>query len=378
MNYNLRINYTKIYLLILPIYSVAAIYFSAIRTAIQENYAFTLLVLIFSLDIILLLINFRKGLGKGLALFIFLLTISLILGMLQNEISRRTLSDFLIPIIFFAKVNVFKHYFKRANVEKYLKYCVKISFWGSLFFLPYIYFIFNSNESTRLAIFPPMELPLSYYYQTNNFFMLLSFFIILLYGKRAQLVGAIVTFLFFIYKFRSSQFIRYIILFIFILFVFNLLSIQFSNNLAIRRITKTFELISTEEDGLEKASSGRSNEIMLALSNIVTIKDLILGKGVGFEMVNEGDKYDKVIGNIHFTPLSFVLKYGVVFTSAFYIYIFSFLRLKKELISDKFYVTAVLTVFFVFVESFFSYAFFVVPILPVLLGLIKSYNEKNK
>src|SRR5690606_18303077 len=148
-----------------------------------------------------------------------------------------------------------------------------------------------------------------------------------LYGKRAQFVGAILTFFLYVFLFKRGDILKYTVIGLLslmaLLFVFE----RYSDNLAIRRITSSIEVLTEESAGntsINKVSAGRGDEID-ALTAIMEPLDYIFGKGMGLSIDLDTRDGIKTVGNIHFSPLSFIAKYGMLFTLYLYGYLLFYL-----------------------------------------------------
>jgi len=365
----------SLYLYILPFYSLLGILLGAYRVTDQLhlNDIFILIGAVFGMTITLSGWKYLKN--KTITFLIILLIFSIVIGLLNgNEISRRYITDLTNPFIFFSLIIIFSKYWKNHDWTKYIKYYIIVTFWGSLLLLPVVYFLFIRAGVGRLAIFPPMELPFAYYIQNGSGLLLLSFIIILLYGKRAQFGGAIATFLIFILAFRRNKVVKYGIILIIGLVGTIILFNAFPDNLAIKRLTNSFEAFNNSGNDFNQVSAGRSDEIKALLDDMQFV-DFFLGKGVGytyFQIIN-GEK--KETANSHFSPLAFDSKYGIIFTVFIYWFVLSLLLKYRPKSVDESYKIAWSMVLFIFLESFFSYALFVTPILPIGLGYI--YHRQN-
>ncbi len=370
----------KYYLYILPIYSLIGIILSVFRTAYQENFALIFLLTGAIMDALIIFFGRKQLFNKTILFLILLLLISFIVGGLNgNELSRRYITDITNPLFFFGKIFIFKKYWSKIDFRKFIKYYIRISFWGSLLLLPLTYFLFNHAGATRLAIFPPMELPFSFYMQYNSVWLLFSLLIIIFYGKRAQLVGALVTFLIFIALFKRKQLLKYVFILLSLFFALSLLFSIFSENIAVRRLSSTIDIFQGEGGGvkgIDAVSAGRFDEFETVLKEMNGL-DYFFGKGLGCLLDQEVRDGVKEIGNIHFSPLSFLFKYGFVFTVFIYAFLLINLFKIKAAFVDSNYITAFGTYLFVFIESFFAYALFVTPILPIIIGYIMTRNKKE-
>ena len=373
--------FIKYYLYFLPFFSLIGIVLGTLRTAYHDSYGEAFLTVSAVIDFVIVLYGLRYLFNRAMTTVLFLLIFSLIVGALNNDISRRFITDFTNPFFFFAKVYIFGKYWSSNNFNAYIKFYTKIAFAGSLILLPVTYFLFKSTGTTRLAIFPPMELPFANYMLSSTLLLLFSFIIILLYGKRAQLVSAIITFLFYTFFFKRKQIFKYLIILLIsgvvLVFIFN----NFSNNLAVMRLMSTLNLYNQSDathNNLDKISSGRYNEFE-TIVNQMQLKDYFIGKGFGFVyIVDTGVGYAETT-NAHFSPIGFLSKYGLLFTFYIYYFIISiFLKTNKKLLTNNAYVIALGISVFILCESFFAYAIFVTPILPVATGVLIAYQKKIK
>jgi hypothetical protein len=374
--------FIKYYLIFLPIFSLFGILASISRTVYQDSYVLEFLIISAILDFMIIALGFKYTLTKQITILLCLLFVSTIVGLLNNEVSRRFVTDFTTPFFFFAKVFVFARYWDYTSFKDYIRFYTRFSFWGSLALLPVTYFIFNSTGTTRLAIFPPMELPFSNYMLSSSLMLLASFIIILLYGKRAQLFSAVITFVLYISVFRRKDLFKYIIILGIASAILIPVFIKNSDNIAIRRLTATFDSYSgkgTDKENLDRISAGRFNEFETII-NQMKPQDYFLGKGLGFTYdVDTGGKDSVETANAHFSPIGFLSKYGIFFTLFVYYFIMSiFFKSNKVLLSDSDYLIALGVSIFIFMESFFAYALFVTPILPIVLGVLISNQKKQR
>lgn len=362
------------YLRILPFYSLLGILFSINRTIFGGELNIYLLIFSLAFDLIIVFsskkILFRKQLT---AIFIFL-SFSIIIGLInENTLSRRYITDFLNPFLFFAKIYILSVYWKNNSFNNYVKYYSKMTFIGSLFFLPIVYFLFIANGVSRLAIFPPLELTFSNYLHGNQVYMIITLLAILLYGKRSQLVGAILVYLIYFISKGKRKFGK-VFIFIMSIILFFYVIINYKDNYAIKRTLSTVENIFKDDSqvDLNAVSAGRISEIEKVTKDLNLIK-FFTGNGIGYSYKLDGDE-KKEQSNSHFTPLGIVVKYGIFF--CLFIYFFMF-KLIFTRFNDRLSFIAKLTTLFVIVQSFFAYVFFVLPILPIVLGYLQ-YKKENR
>ncbi|MFT6841573.1 MAG: hypothetical protein ACJASR_000335 [Psychroserpens sp.] len=373
-------NYASIYLKILPILGLVGIVLSALRTAVDSPATVYLLIFTAILDLLLVILG-RKFLKTPLIVFVsILLLISVFVGLFNDvEISRRYITDVTNPLFFFCKILIFKEYWKHADFTKYFKFYSKIAFFGSIILLPIAYYIYSSAGVNRIAIFPPLELPFASYLQGSPYLLIITVLLILLYGKRSQLTGALATFITFIILFRKRQIIKYFLLSIVGLIIMVVVFDKFKDNNAIRRLTYTYDQVvdaRTLEEGFATVSSGRDDELTSVFKLMEDDVDYIFGLGVGFTY-DLGVYIDKDVSNVHFSPVGFLSKYGLIFMLFIYFYLFKVLFSLNKKYTDYEYIVAYSTFVFIFIEGFFAYNLFVTPLAAVSIGYLKSraYNS---
>ncbi|WP_124980824.1 hypothetical protein [Nonlabens xiamenensis] len=369
--------YFKFYLRSLPFLGLLGIFLSALRTALESTATVYLLIATAVLDCFVVIIG-RKYLNRPFIYFIcLLLLISIFVGLFNGvELSRRYITDVTNPLFFFCKVYIFKEYWQRNDFQSYVKFYSKIAFLGSVVLLPVAYYIYSSAGVNRVAIFPPLELPFAQYFNGNFIYLIAALLLILLYGKRAQLFGAIATFIAGVLLFKKRQIIRYLFLGVAGVFLLVFLFQEYSDNNAIRRLNYSYEKFqegSNWEEGLALISAGRDDEINSILQLVKTDADYFFGLGVGFTY-DLGVYIDKDVANVHFSPIGFWSKYGIVFTLTIYIFLIRGLTLRPK-IKDLGYKIAYLTFLFCFIESFFSYSLFVTPLTAISLGYLYKDNK---
>jgi hypothetical protein len=370
----------KFYINSLPIFSLISIVLSTFRSTGQGSYNEIYLLTLALFDLIIVYKG-RNYINKPIVFIVVIMSLfTLIIGMFNFEFSRRFITDFTNPVFFFAKIYIFKEYWSRNDLSSYIKYYTRIAFIGSFLMLPLVYYMFTSSESTRLSIFPPLELPFSHYLINRNFiFLILSFLVMILYGKRAILVGSFMTFILYIVFINRKNFLKYVLLSMVLIVLLTQVLSFYSDNFAVKRLMYTFELFNSDEfDKVDKISAGRTDEIETIVKLMEPI-DYVIGKGAGFKyyMINKGEIEEAA--NAHFSPLGFLSKYGVFFTILIYVFLIRIMFFKNaKHLNNKNLLTALCVSIFIFIESFFAYTTFVVPIYPVFLGAVLSYKNKNR
>ena len=369
--------FLDLYLKILPFSTLFGVVVGVLRSTLDISLVRPMLIFNSLLDVFILLSNLLIIKNRSVFLVIILLSLSYIVGYVNEiEVSRRYITDFTLPFFFFVKSYVFSVYWDKEKFQAFVKKYVKICFYGSLILLPFTYYLFFVNKATRLAIFPPLELVFSNYLMNGVVFFIVTIVMIVFYGKRAQLVGAILTFVIFTTVIKRKGIGRIILLTVAMGITFNLVVTYASDNLAVRRLIRTFEVFNGSEEIIQakKNSAGRDEEIEVVLGLMKGV-DFVLGKGMGFTYKIRSEK--EAVSNLHFSPLSILSKYGFLFLIFIYGFFVKILIPKKKYVKDPSYIMAYATVWFFFIESMFSYAIFVVPLLPVMTGYLKYLLNKD-
>jgi hypothetical protein len=370
--------FINIYLKILPILGLVGIVLGALRTAYESTATVYILIFTAVIDLFIVLLG-REFINRPVIYLVgLLLLMSVFVGLLNdNELSRRYITDVSNPLFFFCKILIFKEYWKLADFSNYTKYYYRIGMIGSALLLPIAYLVFSTAGVNRIAIFPPLELPFAYLLQGKPLVLLFCALLILLYGKRTQLAGALATFIVFIFLFRKNQFFKYLAISIVGVILLVVVFDEFKDNNAIRKLNYTYDLFMEAEnltDGLASASSGRDDEIASVIGLMKDDMDYVFGLGIGFTY-DMNEYSDRNVSNVHFSPLGFISKYGIIFTVFIYWYLLKiFFSFNKKYISSI-YIVAYSTFVFIFVESFFSYSLFVTPLAAVVIGYIESVKQ---
>lgn len=370
----------KYYLYILPFYSLIGIMLGVLRTAYQDSYAQAFLLVGAIFDTIIIISGFKYVFNKKIIFVLLLLIVSLFIGLYNNELSSRFVTDFTNPFYFFAKVYIFRRYWFTADFKKFSKYYTIMSFVGSVALLPLTYFLFKQQGATRLAIFPPMELPFVNFMLNNGLLLIASFIVIFFYGKRAQLVSALLTFFLYTFVIKRKHIFKYLGIMALGLVVVTYIFSAYSDNLAVKRLSTTLDFFNdnSNKQDLDQVSAGRFNE-MEAITRTMDLKDYFIGKGFGFTYSQDLKSGIKEATNAHFSPIGFLSKYGLVFTIFMYYFVLSiFFKTKKELLKVNTYNIGLGVSLFIFFESFFAYAMFVVPIFPIALGVVLANQHMYK
>ena len=131
-------------------------------------------------------------------------------------------------------------------------------------------------------------------------------------------------------------------------------------NISAGRFERFFIEADTEQT-LDQLSSGRLDEIKSAVETLDWI-DVLVGSGAGWSVTLEGGEEDKVVQNIHFTPISLVAVYGVPITSVFYLILLVKLFIGLRLYKGQLGIMEKMAPLYVLggcVHSFFAYSLFI-------------------
>ena len=321
-------------------------------------------------------------------LLLLLVFISIFTGLINNDFSRNFFLDFLFPIYFVLKISLFRQFFVKDEIRKFIKKNISIA-------SKYL-FIFSSLALILFYIF-------SYYVEiyvgnglTTHPFLILSilsgsifqiimvFLIVFLSGKRALLLSSILIIIYSQIKIIKKIPLKFIIITtLFSFSIYSYFAIDFDNYLSIGKYIWTYDkLVESEFDFnldneiLNIASAGRLEEINAAAREMNFV-DFIIGKGVGFKY-----DYERLDGelmsnynNIHFTPFGLITKYGLIFFIFLSYYIFK--SLKNFSAYGFLNIFLGLYVIGLLIDMIFVYSIFIDPFLPIALGYL-SVPKKRK
>ena len=339
------------------------------------------------LDIYYIFTNYRTiKLNKIEITLIFFIFLSILIGFKNSlEINRRYLTDVSNPLLFILKISLFRKIFLFKHNRLLLQiFLNKISF--SLFKIGlvsiFLFFILSFFKSMYAGLTPTTHLyfilnliKLNY---RNQFF---SFLLIIFSGKRALLVSSIlIFFLFQIYIKKNGKIFLYSFLFITILaLLISFLKLDDENGSAIEKYKYTYDLIVDNIDNIQidsevfnKITAGRASEVVGVLE-VMNSSDYFTGKGIGFTYTYYSQTENEDItgyANLHFTPLSLISKYGLIFTLILYAYIFKSLHRFNS--NSKYTLFFTLFVIGSLIDMLFAYSIFVDPLIPLSIGFLYS------
>lgn len=368
-------------LLILMVFKPILV-FIGLLLGIRGVFILSFLLAFLLLDILVIAVNLKYIKFKEIEVTLIILLLStIIIGVINTpELSRRHLTDFLLPFIFILKIALLRQVFNREGLlmffdSKFISRFVWWNFYASIIVIAMFYLARNFYK-LYLGLTPEIyPFLINGLLLNNHIFIILSVLIIFLSGKRAMLLGFIV--IFFIDRLRKlSNQIR-LIGFSLVTFFILFSSIQFydlNQFTAYRKYKWTIEKIIENPDNpqvLNVVSGGRFGEIS-AIYTTMEYYDFIFGKGVGYTYKwNLRDSWsDDKHGNAHFTPISIVSKYGLLFYALIVLYMtyLIFKTLSKR--QNPLDIFCVLYIIGINIDFLFAYGFFTNKFFPIALSYL--------
>lgn len=362
---------------------------SFLRTFFNINLIQPLLLIYFVVKIYFIVMNAKYIKFSYSVLILFILSFfALFIGLVEYDFSRRIITDFLKPILFLLIVVIFSNFEPKMYagiLEKFKNNSKALFIYSIISSIVFFYFLRLTGRNNVGAV-PPVEIPLCLALSSLNvMYIIMNGAIIFLSGKRAILISMISLIGMRLVKSNLNTLMLLIFLTPIIFSGLYFSSSIFSSSVAFSKYNYTIngfkDFISgenTDFTSLDKYTGSRISEASSALKDVDAI-DLFFGKGLGYTYDYEINQkvLDENRGNIHFTPLSLLVYYGIIFTVVFYFYLlklifFSFqYQASSELLSLLFFLIS-----YIFLASFFSYAIFNGPLWPMVLGLIIA-EKKN-
>lgn len=328
---------------------------------------------------ILLIFFFTKRDTKGkslLTLLLLLLVPSIVIGTFFNAFSSRHVTDLLFPLIFIFKISATLDVLKvreyRLEFFVFVRKLTNASLISSILMLLVFYFV-SYNKQNYLGLTPIIQPYFINALQNSSLIGVIGGLAIAFFsGKRAIMLGSMIVLIFYLaFNLRrlKAKFMLGVGIAVFIAvnsFIF------LSNSTAFSKLNRTIEnLTSDDKEVVSNVFSSRSSEIegIIAEMNVI---DYVFGKGIGSTFKFQSDKfqlYNKdALGNAHFSPLTLVFKYGIIFTFCFYFLIFKgIFQLSSK---DKLVRFSALFILAVAVEYLFSYGLFIDRYLPMAIAVV--------
>lgn len=367
---------------------VFGLFISLIRLYTSLNLVRLVLLLFMLNNAWFILINIAKlRLRLFSIVMFFLIVISFCRGLFLNDINERIILDTYKPLSFILIYQLFSSIDITIVKEKL-----------NLIFKMLSFFLYNTSVFFGLTSFgllfliggyPGMRLPAilpAAYLAVNDkkVRIIIIIIAILLSGKRAVLLAIIPAIIIgFKIKFtlRKLVYVMFIGMVGFVLVNANWETLKQTKGIS--KFTYTIEKITQYRKTndimfLNNASGKRLEEVTSSLHDF-SFLDYLWGAGSGFTY----DLYDierkkmktAKYGNVHFSPVSLLSSYGIIFMILFYGFLFRycFLGFKySKRFGSKFLLILSISLIGFVIESFFAFVLFVLPFFPIIIGFMHS------
>lgn len=261
-------------------------------------------------------------------IFVSLPVVGLVVGVLNEQIGRDYFSDFFNAMAFAV---VIIHYRKNPQciTKSDLEYLAKWELIGTaISFLTYKVFPLFGYPITSVGIVSNYLLfPLAFFLSYKSKWWIVAAIMIAFGGKRGVMISAIALMCYY-FIFDKKGSIRGIVA---VVFAASLLSagLYFTESpqnvellpKSLQGVAYRFMKINPLSDKFDLHSDGRLDEVEGALNSFnITPVNLILGKGNGFvyDHYHDGVLRFQNRHNVHFTPISFLTRYGIIYMLCFY------------------------------------------------------------
>lgn len=394
MNYKLTTNIHTLYIAIILYITVLGLIATLLRGFTEINIIRYILLLNLLNNSWYIILNLHKiKLKLWTSLLFILVIISFFKGVLFNPISDRIFLDVYKPLSF---IIVFQIFYSMSGGDRdlimfklktrYAKFLLKASVFFGVTVVILLMF-FKGYPGLRL----PITVPLAIAVLNSSYLSVFALILVGLFsGKRAILVASFPALFLLIRKHLTVR--KVIIFFTSVVMMFLLLYSKLDDITTSKAFNKykytieSFEKYKETKDLeiLNQASGQRLQEIISGFHEFKST-DYIFGKGAGYSYDLYNAKRTKLIkedyGNIHFSPASLIMSYGLLFFIILY-GSFIVILIKAKRYSKTKYSFDVKILYFIvlafFLESFFAFILFVVPFLPICLGLISNYLKNNE
>lgn len=342
------------------------------------------------LDISAILLNLNSfKLKKVEVVLILILFITIPVGLINNPIiSRRLVTDFLVPFIFILKIALIRHFLSKKKIyqfftEVFISRFIWWNFFSAVFTL-ILFYIIRTIYPMYLGLTPQIY-PLLIYsiLSSSNLFIAISLMIIFFSGKRSMLFGAIIIILTgqlrnLKNRLRFIQFFFLIVVTVYFMFHY----FEINKTTAFNKYKWTYEKLSEnmyDPDVLDLVTGGRVGEFNSILKNMEPF-DYVFGKGIGFtyKLESFGYKNEENHSNAHFTPLSIISKYGLIFYIVIMGYVIKTLikSRKGKNKKDPLNLFCFLFIIGINIDFLFAYGFFTNKFFPFAIGYINRKKLK--
>lgn len=290
-------------------------------------------------------------------------------GLLHNQFGRDFLSDFFTAISFAVIFNYYKH--MPPEIKGFnLSYLAHFELWGTFVSLV-IYKLFplfgipirSVGNVSNFLLFP-----LAYFLAYGNKLWILSVALIFLGGKRGVMLSAIALICFFYItdkrdKLKTAFVIISAVSMVALLLFFTSTPERISAlPSSFQRVGSRFMKVNPFSEYRDWYSDGRLDEILGAIRQFDgSSLNLLFGKGNGFvyTVYHNGLVRFSNRHNVHFTPVAFLTRYGLIYTLVFYrglisclVFGIKYLKKNKE---HRFVMCLLLYLFGTFVDQFTAF-----------------------
>lgn len=379
----------KTYIKLLIFLIIIGMFLSVLRLYGGINFIREYLLLVMLNNIWFITLNLHKiRFETWSVILIFLLIVSFCKGLIFNNFSDRTFIDIYKPLSFI----IIFHLFSKVQVDRVglalglrkvnnVLFKTSIIFGAASFLLVYT---LGGYAGVRL----PIALSIAYFAtHLKKEKIFIALIAILLSGKRA-ILAAIVPVLLIGFKFKITiKKIGVLVMTCLLVYIIAAVNWETMKQTAVlSKFTYTVESLSEywetkDLNTLNIMSGRRLQEVMSGLHEF-SATDYLFGKGTSYTFDDYSIDRTKIdredVANIHFSPASLTASYGLVFMLIFYAVFVRYIRKgfkfakisqSKTLFTLSLFCTAI------FIESFFAYVLFVIPLFPIAMGLI--VNEVN-
>lgn len=362
----------------------AAIY----NTSFIANYSNALISLFLIVLFALNLKNIKLNLVEIILLFYPIL--HLLFGVIVNGISRHTVSD-LYTAVFFAILIIFMRntsfIFSKNLQVKFANWM----FWGLLVSIlsyklaPLLGLrIYSVGIISIFSLYPLIV----YFYNGNRLKLIITIILILLGGKRGVILSGLLALLFIgVGQKNIKKPIRIFVVLSAVVFIFSL----FYMSISPERISKLpsevqpmfYRMMHTNpfSEYNRIGTDARVLEVKGAMKPIVENPFYFLtgkGSGYAYEYIDANNEFVTLLHNTHFSPVTILSRFGVVYTLALYFFIVKtiFIGLRKMRRNGLGFESKILLLYTIasFINSFTAFTLYIDYLFILSLGLLNNKN----
>ncbi|WP_167141443.1 hypothetical protein [Pseudomonas sp. OTU750018] len=235
------------------------------------------------------------------------------------------MTDFLRPILFIFIVVVFRNFVnvESFNASRSLRGWIRLSMWVTVIIVPVSWVI----TLFILPLYPAYSsmdsiFGMGWLLATGNFFLQAAYLMVLVAsGKRGVYLAALVV-IFLYYRNLKFSLASWLGVFIIAFFAFVLLVLYGEEVQKVFLKGASSDASESISGFIDVLSGGRLDEFQGAIAGMASPLQFIFGAGLGFAYEAKGFA-DAAEGhrNLHFTPASLAIYYGIPFTIVFFYYL---------------------------------------------------------